>query len=132
LLQDVLAWGSARYGLTFHRAGSSPSFINNRVIRATVFNNGLNNTEKKGGDGVDAWQDELVRFDAIEDSYIGKLWTGSTYITMNGEGARLTNRYVDGVLTNEPLWPWPMEGRIQAELGISVTDIMTSIISSAP
>jgi hypothetical protein len=47
---------------------------------------------------------------------------------MNGEGARLTHRYVDGVLTNEPLWPWPMEDRIQAELGFSVTELMTDLI----
>ena len=35
-------------------------------------------------------------------------------------GARLQQRYVDGVMTGEPLWPWPMEGRAQAELGLSV------------
>jgi hypothetical protein len=27
-------------------------------------------------------------------------------------GARLCHRYVDGVLTNQPLWPWPMNQRI--------------------
>ena len=27
-------------------------------------------------------------------------------------GARLCNRYVDGTLTSEPLWPWPMNQRI--------------------
>ena len=41
----------------------------------------------------------------------------------NGEtiGADVLYRYQDGVLTNEPLWPWPMEDRIKAESGISVT-----------
>jgi hypothetical protein len=48
--------------------------------------------------------------------------------SLDGEGARLTNRYVDGVLTDQPLWPWPMEDRIQAELGFSVTDFMTKLI----
>lgn len=38
-----------------------------------------------------------------------------------GEGARLTKRYVDGVLTNEPLWPWPMDSRALAELGYTIT-----------
>jgi hypothetical protein len=51
--------------------------------------------------------------------------------SINGEGARLTNRYIDGVLTNEPLWPWPMEARIQAEMGISVTGLITNIISES-
>ena len=30
-----------------------------------------------------------------------------------GEGARLCHRYVDGQLTSEPLWPWPMNERIR-------------------
>jgi hypothetical protein len=34
-------------------------------------------------------------------------WTGTT-------GANLCKRYVNGVKTNEPLWPWPMNDRIKA------------------
>jgi hypothetical protein len=36
-------------------------------------------------------------------------------------GAQILYRCVNGKLTNEPLWPWPMEGRIKNELGVSVT-----------
>lgn len=36
-------------------------------------------------------------------------------------GPNIIYRYQDGVLTNVPLWPWPMEVRIMAERGISVT-----------
>ncbi len=36
-------------------------------------------------------------------------------------GANILYEYQDGVLTNQPLWPWPMENRIMAEKGISVT-----------
>jgi chitodextrinase len=36
-------------------------------------------------------------------------------------GATVLYQYQDGVLTNVPLWPWPMEYRVMAELGISVT-----------
>jgi hypothetical protein len=36
-------------------------------------------------------------------------------------GANVIYRYIDGQLTDEPLWPWPMEERICDELGISVT-----------
>jgi len=36
-------------------------------------------------------------------------------------GANILYQYVNGTLTTTPLWPWPMEGRIMAELGISPT-----------
>jgi hypothetical protein len=36
-------------------------------------------------------------------------------------GATIIYRYQDGVLTNQPLWPWPMEDRIKTETGMSVT-----------
>jgi hypothetical protein len=36
-------------------------------------------------------------------------------------GAELLYRTVDGVLTTIPLWPWPLEDRILAEDGVSVT-----------
>ncbi|OGG07391.1 hypothetical protein A2872_03665 [Candidatus Gottesmanbacteria bacterium RIFCSPHIGHO2_01_FULL_42_12] len=37
------------------------------------------------------------------------------------QGATVIYRYQDGILTNVPLWPWPMEERIVFEAGISVT-----------
>jgi hypothetical protein len=36
-------------------------------------------------------------------------------------GAHITYEYVNGVLTSTPLWPWPMESRILADTGRSVT-----------
>jgi hypothetical protein len=36
-------------------------------------------------------------------------------------GAEVLYRYVDGKLSNTPLWPWPMEARICQETGYSVT-----------
>jgi hypothetical protein len=36
-------------------------------------------------------------------------------------GAEVLFRYINGQLTNEPLWPWPMEDRILSETGVSVT-----------
>lgn len=38
----------------------------------------------------------------------------------SGEGARLDRRYVDGVRTDAPLLPWPMESRGSVELGLSI------------
>ena len=127
LWQDIFAWGSAGLGVSWIDAGS---FVtrNNRIVRATVFNNGLDNPDNWGGIHTDAIQGDLDRFDSIENSFIENIYAGSGKSTLNGDGARLTHRYVDGELTDEPLWPWPMESRIQAERGISVTDIMTKII----
>lgn len=36
-------------------------------------------------------------------------------------GAEVLYRYQNSSLTNVPLWPWPMESRILAETGVSVT-----------
>ncbi len=49
-----------------------------------------------------------------------------------GPGARLEHRYVDGKLTDEPLWPWPMEERIRREMGISVTSEMEAALGNGP
>jgi hypothetical protein len=132
LFQDIFAFGNAGLGLNFLQ-GNHPNVSNNRVVRATIINNGLDNRDGYGGLGTDAMQEELSRFSSIQDSRIDEIfvaWQSGTRRTtsMTGEGARLTHRYVDGVLTSEPLWPWPMEGRIQAELGISVTTEITALI----
>ncbi len=36
-------------------------------------------------------------------------------------GCNILYRYQNGILTQVPLWPWPMEDRVMAELGISPT-----------
>ena len=46
-----------------------------------------------------------------------------------GTGARLRNRYVDGVLTSTPLWPWPMEGRGSIEMGYSITELLAPFVN---
>jgi len=38
-----------------------------------------------------------------------------------GEGAQVWYRYHNGQLTDEPLWPWPMNDRILALTGVDVT-----------
>jgi hypothetical protein len=138
IFQDIFSWGNAGLGLVEDLFGE---YSNNQVIRATILNNGVDNSDgpwpgKYGGVDTDVLQSALDKFAKVEDSYIEKIfveWPGypsgvRTMTSMHGEGARLTHRYVDGVLTDIPLWPWPMEGRIQAELGISVTEMMTSLI----
>jgi hypothetical protein len=47
-------------------------------------------------------------------------------------GARICKRYRDGVLTNEPLWPWPMNQRIKdamVESGRASVDVTKTIES---
>jgi len=46
----------------------------------------------------------------------------------SGKGTRLTNRYVNGQLTAAPLWPWPMEARAQAKLGLSPTGLVNGLL----
>ncbi len=143
LFQDVMAWGNAGLGVTLV-AQNGGTFSGNVLRRATVFGNGIDNPNgpwpgRYGGKDTDARKVELDRFDAVEDSYIDKVFvdwpnypTGPrNLVSLEGQGARLTHRYVDGVLTDEPLWPWPMEDRIQAELGFSVTDLMLEILDKA-
>lgn len=139
LWQDVFSWGNAGLGLSWITGGTGNVSSNNHVNRATVINNGLSNPDRFGGIGTDAIDEGLARFDGVKNSNIGIISIGgsmSARTTMAGEGARLTHRYVDGVLMDgsngqpaQLLWPWPMEDRIRAELGISVTEMMTEIIS---
>lgn len=46
---------------------------------------------------------------------------GSGHILRADLGATVFYRYVDGQLTDEPLWPWPMNDRIKALIGVDVT-----------
>jgi hypothetical protein len=138
IFQDIFAWGNAGLGLVENLRGS---YSNNQIIRATIVNNGLDNPEgpwpgKYGGLDTDVLQSSLSKFDLVENSYIEKIfidWPGypngeRDTTSMIGEGARLTHRYIDGELTGIPLWPWPMEERIQNELGFSVTEMITGLI----
>jgi hypothetical protein len=114
LFQDIFSWGNGGEGLTYGR-GSGAAAVN----RATIVGNlGLGRTE---GPNPNLGPETETKYAYISNSFI----EGTTY---QGEGARLTHRYVNGVLTNQPLWPWPMESRIQAELGIAVTQTMTELI----
>jgi hypothetical protein len=51
-------------------------------------------------------------------------------IFTSSKGAHVCHRYVDGVLTNEPLWPWPMNQRIidaMIESGRAPVDVTKTI-----
>jgi hypothetical protein len=148
LFKDIFSWGNASWGLT-GVATTNANNANNVVDHATIFNNGLDLTCGApwpcayGGKYTDITPYYLSPL-TIQNSYIQKVYVSGAYesrnmTTMNGAGARLTYRYVDGVLMDgsngqpaQSLWPWPMEDRIKSELGISVTDTMNQLISSIP
>jgi hypothetical protein len=128
-LQDIFAWGNASVGLC---VAESPQMINNKVNRATIYHNGLDYPTENNS--IDARQDDLSGL-SITNSRIDVIKPAGGPII--GEGARLKNRYIDGVLKDgsdgtpaQPLWPWPMEQRIRDEMGISVTNLIAGIIPS--
>jgi hypothetical protein len=79
-----------------------------------------------GGAGAyidSSWQRNNIVQGATVDS-VPNIFNGQ------GNGARVCYRYKDGVLTNEPLWPWPMNRRIieaMAQSGRSPVDVTATI-----
>jgi hypothetical protein len=119
VFRDIFAWGNAGLGFSNYRP-FGPAPVNCQIDHATIINNGLDAPATDGGIGTDALNSQLEEC-SVTNSFI----EGTQYQDV---GARLTHRYIDGVLTDIPLWPWPMEDRIQSELGLSVTDLMTNLI----
>lgn len=58
--------------------------------------------------------------------------------TSNGSGANLCFRYKDGVLTSQPLWPWPMNQRIidatvqSGRAAVDITATVEKLLGSIP
>ncbi|MFZ4664665.1 MAG: chondroitinase-B domain-containing protein [Caldilineaceae bacterium] len=118
-LRDLFVYGSAGLGLTAMLDGST--YSNNQVDHVTLFRNGLDNRTHWGGIGAELRPEEMGFWASFTNSWVEGF-------DESGEGARLTNRYVNGQLTNQPLWPWPMEDRAQAELGLSPTNLVTGLL----
>jgi hypothetical protein len=127
LFQDIFVWGSAGLGINQVNHYPDPS-MRNTLVRGTILNNGLDGVPADGGVGVDVNLNHFVISGnntlAIQDSRI----EGTQY---QGGGAQLQYRYVDGVLTTQPLWPWPMQDRILEELGIDLTGEVTEILRTS-
>ncbi len=116
--RDIFAWGSAGLGLTAILDGEHR---NNVVDHVTLLNNGLDNPDGWGGVGTELRAEENYLWDQRSEFWVE---AGDE----SGVGARLENRYVDGTLTEIPLWPWPMEERVRAELMLSPTTLVASIL----
>ncbi len=121
VFRDIFSYGNHSEGMGYYASTFESPGGGFLIDHATLVGNlGLARIE---GPSPNLGSQSEPRFDGITNSFIG----GTKY---QGEGARLSNRYVDGVLTNEPLWPWPMEERIQREMGISVTGIVQPLVES--
>jgi len=103
----------------------------------------LTNTTEIGGNASSiggAW----IQTNRVDVDTVGaapNIWNGA-----GTSGARVCKRYVNGNLTNDPLWPWPMDARIRAALtaagkdpdaifggvGNGVTELMESIFGTIP
>lgn len=108
VFRDVLSVGNAGLGFTNDKpygVGATGTIAE----RLTIYGNGAYAPAGDGGKGTQAKWGNIRPV----DSCIGSA-------TCAG-GARLTNRYVNGVLTGEPILPWPMESRGIAELGVSIS-----------
>ena len=79
---------------------------------------------------------QWVITDAVQEAS-NSAFHSSIYLGLEG-GAKLCYRYVDGVLTTTPLWPWPMNDRIKAAMilsgrtSVDVTQTVTGILGSIP
>jgi hypothetical protein len=122
VFRDLFAWGSAGLGLTVILDGEHS---NNVVDHVTLLNNGLDNPADWGGVGAELRPEENWLWDQQ-----AAFWVEGQ--AEQGIGARLGCRYVDGQLTTEPLWPWPMEDRIRAEMGFSPTTLLSAILADGP
>ena len=106
VFRDILAWRNAGLGFS-NESDQGVLPVNSLVDHATMLNNGID------GRPVDSGQGKSVNLGKFNELTVtNSRIEGTSY---QGTGARLTHRYVDGQLTTQPLWPWPMEDRIKTE-----------------
>jgi hypothetical protein len=91
----------------------------------------INITEIGGGASTISSQWQVSNdIDLLRVSTSSSIWTGS--------GARVCKRYVNGSLTSQPLWPWPMNQRIinamnaAGKTPVDVTKTMEQIFGPIP
>ncbi|MDA8156639.1 MAG: hypothetical protein M0Z52_09350 [Actinomycetota bacterium] len=112
----VANFGSNSYNLATYVSGNSA--INNPGWESGGLTGDSQNNLYSSGSGSGS------------DSFTNPNYDYSTYglgaylipsSAIGDRGANALYEYVNGMLTSSPLWPWPMESRIQSELGMSVT-----------
>ncbi|MCP4123178.1 MAG: hypothetical protein GY751_15600, partial [Bacteroidetes bacterium] len=105
---------SSGYNGTHHKG--SYSYIDN-----------YGNTNNNGVPSGESWPNSFSSDPLINNAGLQIPSNSPCYGTGEGGsdiGANICNQYIDGVLTSNVLWPWPMQDRILAELGI---DLMSEL-----
>jgi len=73
--------------------------------------------------------------------HLGSVIFGQSHVSnifTSNSGAKVCTRYLNGKLTNEPLWPWPMNQRIinamvqSGRTPVDVTETITSLFGEIP
>ena len=130
-IRDVVAYTAQASKIPFglgNSSGGSKVFANNTEIGGSASSVGGN------------WSISN-RIDVDTVSQAPNIWNGS-----GTQGARVCKQYVNGTLTSNPLWPWPMDARIRQALtragknpdavfggtGNSVTQQMEQIFGAIP
>jgi hypothetical protein len=114
----------------FHLRNYSSTVQPDKGIRQYV----RNSTSIGGASNIiqSEWHQKDNAFGATVDA-VPNIWNGS-----GSQGARICKRYVNGTLTTEPLWPWPMNHRIidamstAGRLPVDVTKTMEEIFGPIP
>jgi hypothetical protein len=123
-LQNVMVSISSAY------SGKVPFELVNQP-GATNLNAG--NLTSQGGSGT--YIENLWR---QSNNFFGGSYASGENAFNSSRGANLCYRYQDGNLTNQPLWPWPMNGRISAALqqagrpAVDVTATVQSLLGDIP
>ena len=130
VFRDILATGNIGLGwASQHPYGPGP--VGTVIDHATFYGNGSDITSWEAAQGGNIYID---RRDTVLNN--GGLSISNSRIAnstwaQQGEGARFQYRYVDRQLTDQPLLPWPMEGRAAAEIGLSVDTLVRGMVSQS-
>jgi hypothetical protein len=122
VFRDILATGNMGTGWGSQHPGG-PGPVGTVIDHATINGNGGELASWESVQGGDIFID---RRDTVLSN--GSLAVTNSRIANSewanqGEGARFQYRYMDRTLTDQPLFPWPMEGRIRNEMDISANEI---------
>ena len=139
IMKDIFSFGNGGRGIAIVRHDQfAPQLRNLSIENATFKNNGvfpvdLQHLFYTGDTGTSMIQEDINEIvntgGHVTNSFIDTVYnnnntwgnrTDDSWYTMTGTGARLDHRYLNGTLTNKPLWPWPMDDRAQAELGFVI------------
>lgn len=118
VFSDSVALDNMGVGVSFGQPYSAGTKSGNQVDRVTSLGNfaaGYPSWEGTQGGNIS------IRMGGVQDPTNSKIVNSAW---ANGPGAALQYRYQDGKATNVPLLPWPMEGRAQAELGLSINAVV--------